>query len=76
MEFGKFGVLVKIEDHVFACIVALAILLVFKLKEFHLDPFQTCRWARPWAPWLAAPFLPLDLSAAEWERTEMVRVVP
>ena len=33
MEFGKFGVLVKIEDHVLACLVGLAILLVFKLKE-------------------------------------------
>ena len=76
MEFNKFGVLLKIEDHVLAYLVAVAILLVFKFKELVLAPLQTCRWARSWALWLAAPFLPLDLSPAEWERTEMVRVVP
>ena len=76
MEFGKFGVLVKIEDHVLACLVGLAILLVFKLKQFVLDPFETCRWAPSWAPWLAAPFPPLDSSAAASERTQMVSVIP
>ena len=33
MEFGKFGVVVKIEDNVLACFVALVILLVFKYGD-------------------------------------------
>ena len=33
MEFGKFGVVLEIEDSVLACLVALAILLVFNCKQ-------------------------------------------
>ena len=33
MEFGKFGVVLEIEDSVLACLVALGILLVFNCKQ-------------------------------------------